>query len=318
MMHEALEQADAFFAACYGIDCTTLLAPIDPAQPQGEPLRGTPLWQRIRQARERDDATLPLGAWQRDLKRAAWDQVAHGALEALADHSKDLQLAVWLAEALLYEHGFAGLAAGVTMVAALCERYWDSAYPQLARDRLADGAAQPNLEHRANLFHWLNEKLLVPVRLVPITVAPREGRPYAWADWEHVRRAEQALAASGRDARDGGGELFGGVDPDEFARAVGATPGDALLELHGALDWAVGALAGLGVTLDRLFAAVDDAPGVGTLRGQLEQIRAFVATELRQRGLSGLHRAAAAMPTRNWRRRPRNWCGSSRTARCRI
>lgn len=276
MMSEALDHANEFLAAYYRVDSDTLLAPVDPVRPAGDALRGTPEWLAIRRARESDDATLPLGAWTHDLKRAAWDQVASATLDALSHRSKDLQLAVWLAEALLHEHGFAGLAAGIAVLDALCECYWDVAYPL----PVATG-----YEHRANLFRWLNEKLVVPARLVPITAAGEAGRAYAWADCERYRRRQtataDAYAANERTSTADSGDDF---DAADFTHALRATSDDALLDSHAELGQASCALLNLAATLDECFG--EDAPGVGALRGQLEQIRGFVTAELHQRNVA--------------------------------
>ncbi|ASL47771.1 hypothetical protein bAD24_III10270 [Burkholderia sp. AD24] len=293
-MEHPLDYANGFLSAAYGMTCAALLAPVSVAQPQGETLRGTPVWHAIRRAREADDASLPLGAWVRQLKRANWGEVASASLDALAHRSKDLHLAVWLTEALLHEHGFAGLAAGITVVDALCERYWDVLYP---------GVANGDFEHRANLFRWLNEKLIAPVRLVPLTVVgsvavavvaaaangvglaamqPQQSlaepeRRYAWADCEQLRRQQQSPQSGSR----GGDE--GGIDSNDFDKTLAATSTEVFIAHHAALSQALAALARLGATLDQCFDG--DPPGVGALRGVLEQIHAFVSAQLVQRGM---------------------------------
>jgi type VI secretion system protein ImpA len=278
-MDPLLTNADTFFTETFGIGCATLLAPIDPSEPQGEALRGTPLWQAIRRAREADDASVPLGAWVRQLKRAAWGEVAVSSINAIAQRSKDLQIAAWMTEALLHEHGFQGLAASIALIDALCERYWDVMYPLIVNG---------DLEHRANLFRWLNEKLIVPVRLVPLTAygtpapsaPPTDAPAYTWADCELLRR-QQAAPGS---AKPGDSDEWDQIDPERFASAMENTPNDVWLALHHSLGAAIRALTKLGSTLDRVFSG--DAPGLGTLRGLLEQIQAFVATQLAQRGVT--------------------------------
>lgn len=295
-MDPTLIYADTFFTETFGIGCATLLAPIDPSEPQGEALRGTPLWQAIRRAREADDASVPLGAWVRQLKRAAWGEVAVASINAIAQRSKDLQLAVWMTEALLHEHGFEGLAASIALIDALCEHYWDVMYPLIVNG---------DLEHRANLFRWLNEKLIIPVRLVPLTAygtaaqaassmdagTPLDAGPaYTWADCEQLRRQQAAPAGS----KSGDGDDTDRIDPDRFATALANTPNDVWLALHGALGAAIQSLTKLGSTLDHVFSG--DAPGLGTLRSLLEQIQAFVATQLAQRGVTPEAEAKDEMP----------------------
>jgi type VI secretion system protein ImpA len=125
------------------------------------------------------------------------------------------------------------------------------------------------------------------VRLVPLTFAAETAstgggtRQYTWSDCEQLRRQQQpAFAAS----VEGDPDNTGGVDASDFAKALESTPDDALLGTVSALGQAIGGLTKLGRTLDVCFEG--DAPGVGMLRGQLEQIHAFVAAELMQRGVS--------------------------------
>lgn len=300
-MDQPLDYANRFLTTRYGIDCATLLAPVDVGQPQGVSLRGTPIWNAIRRARESDDASLPLGAWVRQLRRASWGEVARASLDALAYRSKDLQLATWLTEALLQEYGFPGLAAGLAIADALCERYWDVMYPP---------GADGDFEHRANLVRWLNEKLVMPVRLVPLTAPvtgaaaaqadqPNSGQPpsetshrYSWADCEQLRRQQQSSQTAGSR-----NEVVEGIDAADFAKALEATSNDALLAHHAALTQTLAALAKLGATLDQCFD--NDAPGLGTLRGLIEQIHVFITAQLVQRGLPATEPARPPEPPAN-------------------
>jgi type VI secretion system protein ImpA len=276
-MDGPLDYANEFLRIHYDVDCTALFAPIDATRPQGDALRGTATWQAIRRAREADDASLPLGAWVKRLKRAQWNEVAGAACDALAARTKDLQLAVWLAEALLREHGFAGLAAGTVVIDGLCEHYWPVLYPAIA---------QGDVEHRANLLRWFGEKLLAPVRLAPLTACvpssrtDETARAYTWDDCEQLRRQQQR--AAGGEREEAAGEGADGVDAGEFAAALAATSNEALAGTHTALAQALGALTGLNATLGRCFEG--DAPSLGALRDLLELIAAFVEAELRKRG----------------------------------
>lgn len=289
-MSDVLEYANTFLLGRYGIDCTRVFTPIDAHAPQGDMLRGTPLWQAIRRAREADDASLPQGAWVKRLKRAEWDEVARIALDALATRSKDLQLAVWLGEALLREHGFAGLAAGTVIIDGLCRRYWRTLYPMLSSD-------EQEHEHRANLVRWFNEKLLAPARLVPLTAGAAEpdpeggARAFAWADFAQARPARHALQGNARERAEHD-ERDGEPAAAELTQALAATSNDALVATHRALECCSLALAELEATLDACFER--NAPGVGSLAGLIGEIAAFMASELDRRGLL---RAAEAADT---------------------
>jgi len=108
-----------------------LLEPISAAQPCGADLAFSPEVDAINRARQADDPSIDQGAWVTTLKEADWKFVARECASLIARRSKDLQLAVWLVEAGAKTGGMRGLADGLFLLAALCERYWDHLYPAL-------------------------------------------------------------------------------------------------------------------------------------------------------------------------------------------
>src|ERR1051325_10608488 len=88
-----------------------LLDPVAAEQPAGADLRWTPEWDRIKEARRADDELGSGQGGQKDRKLANWPLVAELAA-AMLRRSKDLQLALWLTEANVKLHGFAGLRDG--------------------------------------------------------------------------------------------------------------------------------------------------------------------------------------------------------------
>src|SRR6476660_3183574 len=103
-----------------------LLAPVSADRPCGEDLAFSSEIDAIVRARQADDPSLEQGAWVTDLKEADWKFVARQCAQLIEQRSKDLQLAVWLAEA---EARTSGLADSLVLIAALCDRYWDGLYP---------------------------------------------------------------------------------------------------------------------------------------------------------------------------------------------
>ncbi len=93
-----------------------ILNPIPGDNPSGENLRYAPIYDQIKEARREDD-DVPQGEWQIEIKKADWVLVIKLASEALATKSKDLQIAAWLTEAMLRREGFAGLQAGLVLLA---------------------------------------------------------------------------------------------------------------------------------------------------------------------------------------------------------
>jgi len=76
-----------------------LLKPIPGDNPSGANLRYSPIYDKIKEARFEDEDSAPQGEWQHERKKADFLGVINMAGEALANQTKDLQLAAWLAEA---------------------------------------------------------------------------------------------------------------------------------------------------------------------------------------------------------------------------
>lgn len=98
-------------------DQTALLATASVDNPCGEPLEALDLSDAFR----RLSASPTRPDWARFL-----DKAVH-----LAGASRDLRAWVWLTRAALSAHGVQGLAAGLSLIAAGLERYWDLLPPQL-------------------------------------------------------------------------------------------------------------------------------------------------------------------------------------------
>src|SRR5437763_12204795 len=95
------------------------LAPISTEQPVGTDLRWTAEWDRIKEARRADDG-LESGKWaKKERKTADWPALRDLATAILRDRSKDLQVSMWLTEANLKLHGFAGLRDGLQITRVL-------------------------------------------------------------------------------------------------------------------------------------------------------------------------------------------------------
>ena len=109
-----------------------LLDPVSAEQPAGTDLRWTAEWDRIKEARRADD-DLESGKWaKKEHKTADWRAGRELASDMLRERSKDLQLAMWLTEADIKLHGFAGLRDGLRITRELMVRFWDlGLYPAM-------------------------------------------------------------------------------------------------------------------------------------------------------------------------------------------
>lgn len=142
------------------LNIAQLLLPISAAQSCGEDLSFSSEVDQIAQARQYDDPTLDQGAWVSTLKEADWDFVANRCAGMIESRSKDLRLAVWLAEAETRTRGLRGLGDGCAVLAGLCEHYWDSLYPQ---------ADDGDFDQRVGNLHWLLALIPKLAREIPET-----------------------------------------------------------------------------------------------------------------------------------------------------
>lgn len=264
-MNDNAQDTDSYFRAVVGLGWQELLAPIPGADPVGVPAAQDESYRRIRHEREEEDASLPLGSWERELKRANWVAASDLAARSLAARSKDLQLAAWLFEALIARTGFQALAPCVGLIDALFQQYGAQLHPQDA-------------EHRINLLQWLNQKLLPPLRKVAITATGTE-RDYGWNDWEQAQRNEQLRASLGKQRE---GEIEGAT-LNEVAAALACTAYERIAFLLAGMRDGQTALQRLEATLDAQFG--DDAPGLGAIRNLLERIEVVLLAEARRRGV---------------------------------
>jgi len=136
-----------------------LLAPCSAACPCGVDLSFSAELDAIAAARKEDDPDLDQGEWVTALRKADWPFVAAQCAELLRARSKDLRLAVWLAEAWAHTHHLRGLGNGCMLLAGLCERYWEQLHP------LPDGGEQ---EQRIGNIAWLLARLPGLLRELPL------------------------------------------------------------------------------------------------------------------------------------------------------
>ncbi len=257
----------------FTVDLEKLLAPISADQPAGEWLRGDAVYDAIQDARTEEDPTLPRGVWQRELERADWARVESLAAEALETRSKDLQLAAWLLEAWIHRHGFAGVEPGIRLMTALCESFWDDLWPPIE-----DG----DLDYRLAPVHWVNEKLYLSLKRIPLTRpdTAEDTRAHAWADWESAVRLARVSEGDREKARTA--ETRGSVTREKFLAGVTLTPTDFYHRTAQELDGAIEAVGELGQELDERCGA--ESPSLARFRDTLRAIYHFVDGVLRERG----------------------------------
>jgi len=220
------------------IDLETLLQPISESEPTGSSLRYEGTYDRVREARREDDPSLPMGDWETKLKVADYGLVERLCQDALREKSKDLQIAAWLVEAWLRRHRIRGLAHGLSLVASLCERFWQGLYPSLGDD--------DDPSSRVAIFEWMDDFFIDRVRATPFSEGG-EGSSYSLLDWE---RAGQAQPSDGDGSDDddlpqritresllakvslGGGAKWSALASDASAAIAAAQAAEAAIAAH--------------------------------------------------------------------------------------
>jgi type VI secretion system protein ImpA len=185
-----------------------LLQPISDSAPCGEDLSFSAEFDQIAEMRREDDPTLDQGEWVTALKVADWPGVQDRCGELLRSRSKDLRLAMWWTEAATLTQGYAGLRQGLALCGGLCERYWDSFYPQPE-----DG----DQEQRIGNLRWFLGRLGALCTLAPIT----RGRTGAYS----LQQMFAARTLQGTPDKPVPAEA---LTLDKFNRALRETPKDDL------------------------------------------------------------------------------------------
>ncbi|MBK1685892.1 type VI secretion system protein TssA [Rubrivivax gelatinosus] len=239
-----------------------LCAPLPDGPGAGPDLGLGAEFETIARWREQEDTALGPGDGRGTPRQADWEAVQRETASLLRTRSKDLRLAGWWAEATAWREGLAGLADGMELMAALCERWWATLHPR-------PEAGDP--EPRAAAMRWWLARSTRLVSTAPVLQVGR--RTLGLADIERARRSA-AAAAEGVDAM-----LMQAVH--EAMRGTGA----------GGLSARVAALRRTLAALDRLQACSDAglaqaSPSFDGARDALERAADTLARLARDCGLA--------------------------------
>ncbi|WP_426114691.1 type VI secretion system protein TssA [Massilia sp. PWRC2] len=239
------------------MDIEELLAPVSEQAPCGDDLAFSTELDAIARARQADDPSLEQGAWVTALKEADWKFVASGCSGLLKTRSKDLRLAVWLAEAAAKTAGARALGDALLVTAGLCERYWDGVYP------LADDEGH---EQRIGNLAWIAARVAQLARELPVT----EGLP-AYSLNDFASASARSHAAAGNSANSQGGPVKSAPDLDGARRKSSTAFYARLLDECSYCEAAVNQLERV---VDQRLGA--DGPGFSAARASLQDLAHFV------------------------------------------
>lgn len=260
---------NGYFEEHLGIPLARLLAPIDAMTPAGLPVRGSMMYRVVEQARKGDDASLPMGSWAVELKRANWPKVSRLIGDILTGSAKDLQLASWLLEAEIQQRSYAAIAPCIVLMHGLCETCWDGLHPQ---------GDHGDFDARINVVRWVNEKLLRTLSLVPLIGDDEQSA--CWSDWELAHHYERLSAVNGELPP----EAEEAATLDDLHRLLVATPLNELRRRHAELDAARDAIDAFEQYLRQQL--VNEAPTLSKLDALLVSVQAPIRAELGRREAS--------------------------------
>lgn len=248
-----------------------LLAPVSDAAPGGADLRYQGTYSQIDEARRNENARLPQGVWQRQVKQADWARVEQLCIDALETRTKDLRITSWLTEAWIYRFGFGGLAPGIALVEGMCRLFWQQLQPSI------DGGDPAT--HIAAV-EWLNHRLPIALRQVPVLMdASAPEICFDWGDHLEAERLEVVRARDSASAKRAEGS--GSVTQAMIEACRPRTSTEHLEDAADAMRAGVAALAALDTTLDALCS--DDAPGLGAIRTLANDIADYADALLAER-----------------------------------
>ena len=135
-----------------------------PSDHCGKDLRYENIYDKIKDNRFEEEDYLSMGIWERDLKKANWQEVKDLCLKAMNETS-DLQIVCWFCESVCHINGWDGLNLSFSLLKAFCETKWNISYPLIDNENLEFG-----LEHRIRVFEWFFNIVNEAMLFMPITL----------------------------------------------------------------------------------------------------------------------------------------------------
>lgn len=261
------------------IDIDALLKPIPGGNPTGKDIRDSKEFDILKEAR-REEEVLNQGDWKRDAKTADWPKAIQTATKILTTQSKDLQVAVWLVEALLKRHGFGGLRDGLTLLHGLHEKFWDGLYPAID-----DG----DVEFRSGKLEALNKLLPIAINITPL-IRSGDGSLYSFVHYKESQEVENLRRAAAGDSEKrrqlDEAVKDGKLEGDKFEKAVAGTP---LAHCNSVLEqlsecWA--RYERLDQVLDEKYG--EEAPSLRAVKDAIGECRSLMDSIVRKKGGVGL------------------------------
>jgi len=256
------------------IDVDAILSEIPGENSAGEDLRYVE-YDNIQRARTEEYTYNAETMKDEVTKRAEWGEVVDASVKALLTKSKDLQIAAWLTEALVKTGGFDGLLTGLEILDGFISKYWDNVYPEID-----DG----DLDYRVGPFEFLNKRLPVIMRDIPIT-DPERTPGYSWMKYEESRKVGYEADTHDKKTRNA---LIdeGKLTPEDFDIGVENSPAPYYQSLSKSVASCCKVFKSLDQTLLDKFGA-KFAPGLGEIEKAINMHAGFLERTLKNKTAAG-------------------------------
>ena len=255
------------------LDIATLLLPISTDQPAGIDIRTSPTTQQLYYKIK--DARLAARYIERsaaDDQAPDWSVLVTDCFTVIRKHSKDIEIAAWACEGLVRTDGFAGLNAGLCLIAGLIEQFWDILYPLPDEDGMLV---------RMSAMIGLNGEgaegtLIQAIRRINLT----SGTGSAYGLWQYIITQDIARIsdAGKREARINSGA----ITIEQFNMSVSQTPAVFYTTIIADIKAAIATHDIITTRLKELMG--DNAPAANQISDILEQcltaINHFAADKL--------------------------------------
>ncbi len=250
------------------LEWSALLEAIPGDNPSGVSLRNTPAYDRIRDSLKPQDPVASVA------KPVNYSEIISSASNVIATKSKDLDVAVWLTEALVRHHSLCGLAEGLRLIQHLLDRYWPTIFPEIDPDDGDEG-------FRAKPLNRLNTAFVSAFLHLPITQdGSRTVHEFnASCDVPTVLQADESTGQREKRER---ALAEGLVSPEELKRSVDQTSGLFYEQMLSEVRSAVEAAQNLQRVCEDKF-KTDDRPYLTRLCEQLSKLALTVEAAQRFR-----------------------------------
>jgi type VI secretion system protein ImpA len=256
-------------------DFETLLAVIRDDSPTGVDLRnaaGDVTFDRIKALRTTVTAEAdPEGKG----READWKGVARECTAALAEKTKDLELATSLTDAWARLEGFSGLRDGIRLTSALADRFWDRVHPGFTGEGVdLDDRAMP-LNRLGNAIASASACAMFSA---PDPREPTRARVFCWADHANSALVDERSTGANQAGAEGLLKL-GFITGEEWQSRIKAADPAQLKSLLASIEECQGALGELRLIAEKRFGE-ESAPNLIPLADLLADIHAHVSKQL--------------------------------------